>query len=293
MTARATSLPKAPFGTVFAPIMASTTFDESGFGAIRLHEVELRPSPGPTCSTTPAPASKAQGHRGRNGRRGFFVSMRMSPDAQSASLLCLPVRTRIWSRDGREGGGRGRQEIPEPPGSLYLRPTQIGTEVNIGPPDPREERNPLRVARRSATISRWAAALRILIEDEPAFHAGFGLAKAGANYVSLEDRGAARRDIRRSGSLAPDGLVEETGRRNFLLIATTSWSRLRCRTPISTASPATRRFGWRPGSAIESRNDRCRRGSPGLGGGGGSVWNRRRVVGRWNLHPQRRRNHHQ
>ena len=40
MTGRATSLPKAPFGTVFAPTMASTTFDESGYGAVRLHDVE-------------------------------------------------------------------------------------------------------------------------------------------------------------------------------------------------------------------------------------------------------------
>jgi len=227
MTASATSLPKAPFGTVFAPIMASTTFDESGFGAVRLHEVEtfdLHPG-AHVFHYASACFEGLKAHRGRNGEaRIFRLDAHVARMRQSASLLCLPVPEEDLVIDMVERVvDAGRLEIPEPPGSLYLRPTLIGTEVNIGaagsPP-----RNGILYVLASPVGDYFAGGmrpLRILIEDEGRRSTpGFGLAKAGANYVSaLRIVVAARREHQADQVLfAPDGLVEETGASNFLLI---------------------------------------------------------------------------
>ena len=202
--------------------MASTTFDESGYGPFRLHEVETFDlHPGPTCFTTPAPASKASKLIGEAGgeARIFRLDAHVARMRQSAALMCLPVPDEELVIEMVETVvDANRQSIPEPPGSLYLRPTLIGTEVNIGaagsPPKNRESSTFW--PRRSATISpAGCGPLRILIEDEDRRSTpGFGMVKAGANYVSaLRTVVAARRDHQADQVLfAPDGLVEETGR---------------------------------------------------------------------------------
>ena len=104
-----------------------------------------------------------------------------------------------------------RDEIPEPPGSLYLRPTLIGTEVNIGAAGSPPKNGVLYVL--ASPVGDYFAggmrALRILIEDEHRRSTpGFGMVKAGANYVSaLRTVVAARRDHQADQVLfAPDGL---------------------------------------------------------------------------------------
>ncbi len=227
MTSTATSAPKAPFGTVFAPVMASTTFDESGYGPVRLHEVEkfaLHPG-AHVFHYASACFEGLKAHRGQGGEaRIFRLDAHTARLRQSAGLMCLPVPDEdLVIKMVERVVVANRDEIPEPPGSLYLRPTLIGTEVNIGAAGSPPKTGTLYVL--ASPVGDYFAggmrALRILIEDESRRSTpGFGMVKAGANYVSaLRTVVAARREHQADQVLfAPDGLVEETGASNFLLI---------------------------------------------------------------------------
>ena len=227
MTGIATSVPKAPFGTVFATTMASTTFDEFGYGAVRVHGVEEFPlHPGAhVFHYASACFEGLKAHRGAGGEaRIFRLDSHAARMRQSAELMCLPVPGEDLLIEMVETVViANREEIPEAPGSLYLRPTLIGTEVNIGAAGAPPKNGILYVL--ASPVGDYFAggmrALRILIEDEQRRSTpGFGMVKAGANYVSaLRTVVAARRDYQADQVLfAPDGLVEETGASNFLLI---------------------------------------------------------------------------
>jgi branched-chain amino acid aminotransferase len=227
MTGMATSASKAPFGTMFARMMASTTFDESGYGPVRLHEVEkfsLHPG-AHVLHYASACFEGLKAHRGHGGEaRIFRLDAHTARLRQSAGLMCLPVPDEdLVTQMVERVVVANRDEIPEPPGSLYLRPTLIGTEVNIGAAGSPPKTGILYVL--ASPVGDYFAggmrALRILIEDDARRSTpGFGMVKAGANYVSaLRTVVAARREHQADQVLfAPDGLVEETGASNFLLI---------------------------------------------------------------------------
>jgi branched-chain amino acid aminotransferase len=73
-------------------------------------------------------------HRGTDGSiRIFRLDRHVLRMQQSAELLCLPVPDAgLLTRMILETVSAARDDIPDPPGSLYLRPTMIGTEANIG-----------------------------------------------------------------------------------------------------------------------------------------------------------------
>ncbi len=227
MSGTVTSAPTAPFGTVFAPTMASTTFDESGYGPFHLHGVEpFALHPGAHVFHYASVCFEGlKAHRGAGGEaRIFRLDAHAARLRQSAELMCLPVPGEdlvIPMVEAVVDANRG--EIPEPPGSLYLRPTLIGTEVNIGAAGSPPKAGVLYVL--ASPVGDYFAggmrALRILIEDvQRRSTEGFGMVKAGANYASaLRAVVAARRDHQADQVLfAPGGLVEETGASNFLLI---------------------------------------------------------------------------
>ena len=227
MTSMATSAPTAPFGTVFAKTMASTTFDESGYGPIRQHDVEdLALHPGAhVLHYASACFEGLKAHRGAGGEaRIFRLDSHAARLRQSAELMCLPVPDESLVIEMVEAVvAANREEIPAPPGSLYLRPTLIGTEVNIGAAGSPPKTGILYVL--ASPVGDYFAggvrALRILIQDEHRRSTpGFGMVKAGANYVSaLRHVVAARHDHQADQVLfAPEGLVEETGASNFLLL---------------------------------------------------------------------------
>ena len=227
MTGIAPSASIAPFGTVFATTMASAPFDESGYRPFRLHGIEsLSLHPGAhVFHYASACFEGLKAHRGKGGEaRIFRLDAHVARLRQSSGLMCLPAPDEDLVVSMVEAVvDANRQEIPDPPGSLYLRPTLIGTEVNIGaagsPP-----RSGLLYVLASPVGDYFAGgmrALRILIEDENRRSTpGFGMVKAGANYVSaLRMVVAARRDHQADQVLfAPEGWVEETGASNFLLI---------------------------------------------------------------------------
>lgn len=216
------------FGTEFAPVMASATFDQDGFAIPRVHEIERLPlHPGShVFHYASACFEGLKAHRGPTGDARIF---RLDRHAQrlihSAELLCLPTPPLDLTIEMVESVVKANRDvIPPPPGSLYLRPTLIGTEVNIGAAGSPPESGVFYVL--ASPVGDYFAGgirpLKLLIEDTVRRSTpGFGMVKAGANYAAaLRTVVAARRQFGADQVLfAPDGLVEETGASNFMLIS--------------------------------------------------------------------------
>jgi branched-chain amino acid aminotransferase len=217
-----------PFGTVFAPQMAVASFERGSFGAWEIEKTadfSLHPAAhvfhyGSACF------EGLKAHLGLDGSaRIFRLDAHAARLVESATLLCLPPPpVELTIAMVEEVVRMNREEIPDAPGSLYLRPTVIGTEANIGaaahPPA-----SGLYFVIASPVGDYFAGGirpLRILIEEDARRSTeGFGMAKTGGNYAAaLRTVVAARNDLGADQVLfAPNGLVEETGASNFLLIS--------------------------------------------------------------------------
>ncbi|MGH8923346.1 MAG: branched-chain amino acid aminotransferase [Acidimicrobiia bacterium] len=221
-----TKLP--PFGTVFAPQMAVASFERGTFGSWEIEKTadfSLHPAAhvfhyGSACF------EGLKAHRGIDGSaRIFRLDAHADRLVQSATLLCLPPPPAEMTIDMvSEVVRTNREEIPDPPGSLYLRPTLIGTEANIGAAahPPTAGLYFVVASPVGDYFSGGVRPLKILIEEDARRSTeGFGMAKTGANYAAaLRTVVAARNDLGADQVLfAPNGLVEETGASNFLLIS--------------------------------------------------------------------------
>ncbi|MEL7451433.1 MAG: aminotransferase class IV, partial [Pseudomonadota bacterium] len=117
----------------------------------------------------------------------------------------------------------GREQIPEYPGSLYLRPVLYGTDENIGAAGTGSQEACLFVL--GAPVGDYFGgaqkALRLLVEEDHLRSAPhFGAAKTGGNYASaLQPITRARAEHNADQVLfCPGGEVQETGAANFMLI---------------------------------------------------------------------------
>jgi len=114
-------------------------------------------------------------------------------------------------------------EVPVSPGSLYLRPTMIGTEVNIGAAGS-PSREALLFVLCSPVGDYFAGGLRplkIAVEtSHPRTTPSFGRVKAAANYaMALGITQQRKKELGADQVLfAPGGDVQETGASNFLLL---------------------------------------------------------------------------
>ncbi len=114
-------------------------------------------------------------------------------------------------------------EVPAPPGSMYIRPTHIGTEPSIGKAAAPSATSMLYVLLSPVGdyFSGGAKPLRLLLaEDGMRCAPHMGMIKSGGNYASalgpiLEARAEANAD---QILFCPDGDVQETGAANFVLI---------------------------------------------------------------------------
>jgi branched-chain amino acid aminotransferase len=142
---------------------------------------------------------------------------------QSARLLVLPepdaklVRGMVVSLVDRSRG-----EVPEAPGSLYLRPLLFGTTPNIGAAATPADQATL-VVMASPVWDYFAGGmkpLRILMEPAQRSAPHLGVVKTGGNYAAaLGPTLAARREHKVDQVLfCPNGEVQETGAANFLLL---------------------------------------------------------------------------
>ena len=115
-------------------------------------------------------------------------------------------------------------DIPEPPASLYLRPTLIGTLENIGAAAAPSDQATLFVLASPVGdyFAGGATALKLLVEDERCRTTEqLGSTKTGGNYAAaLGPTLDAKEKYGVDQVLfCPDGDVQETGAANFLLIS--------------------------------------------------------------------------
>lgn len=142
----------------------------------------------------------------------------------SARALHLPVPDSTLLHDAIvELVKRAVDDTPERPGSLYLRPTLIGTEANVGKAGTPSEQALLYVL--ASPVGDYFVAgspMKLLVETEHARCAPhMGSIKTGGNYASaLHWQAKAKAELGANQVLfCPGGDVQETGASNFIVIS--------------------------------------------------------------------------
>ena len=140
----------------------------------------------------------------------------------SPELLCLPAPDAgLVIEMVRAAVEANIETVPEPPGALYLRPTLLGVDANIGAAaTPSSEALLYVIASPVGDYFDSSRALAVAVETElPRSTPQFGQVKAGANYamalgVTMRARAAGADQV----LFAPGGSVQETGASNFMLL---------------------------------------------------------------------------
>lgn len=223
-----TTTPARPaFGTVLADQMTIATFRDG-----RWSDYQVKPT-GPI-EIHPAAhvlhyASECfEGFKAYRWADGSIHVFRMDKHVermrQSARLLVLPEPdAELLAKMVLATIDRVRDQVPEPPGALYLRPMLYGTMPNIGAASaPSSEASLIVLA--SPVWDYFAGGvkpLRIYVEDvkhRTADH--LGMVKTGGNYAAAMGPTLEARDKYKVDQVlfCPGGSVQETGAANFLLI---------------------------------------------------------------------------
>ena len=215
------------FGTVLTDTMAVAEFRDGRWQAHELKPVGPIPMH-PAAHVLHYGSECFEGFKAYRGRDGAVSVFRMDRHIermrQSARQLVLPepdaaqLATMV-----REVIRAGREQVPEAPGALYLRPMLIGTTPNIG-----AAATPSAAALLIVLASPvWdyfaggAKPLRIFVEDQKTRTAShLGVVKTGGNYAAaLGPTLEARKQFGVDQVLfCPGGAVQETGAANFLLL---------------------------------------------------------------------------
>lgn len=217
----------AAFGTVFMPEMAFTQFEQSRWSAPQIvpsDSISLHPGAHVLhYASTCFEGLKAFRHN--DGSINIFrMDRNIARMQQSSELLSLPtVDATTLESMITEIVGKFSAEVPPPPGSMYIRPTHIGTEPAIGKAAAPTNSSMLYVLLSPVGdyFAGGAKPLRLLIEENGARCAAhMGMVKSGGNYASalqpiLRARAAVQAD---QVLFCPEGDVQETGAANFLLI---------------------------------------------------------------------------
>jgi len=215
------------FGSKFCETMAIAWFKDGAWEPFSLEKTEplaLHPAAhvfhyASTCF------EGFKAYRSPDGKvRIFRLKKHIARMQQSAKAMYLPepdpdaMREMVY-RLVREN----RDDIPEPPGALYVRPALIGTMPNIGAAAVASDQACLFVL--VSPVGDYFAGglnpLRILVDDEHMRTTPqLGMAKTGGNYAAaLGTILAARRDFNADQVLfCPAGDVQETGAANFLML---------------------------------------------------------------------------
>jgi branched-chain amino acid aminotransferase len=222
------SAPARPaFGTVLATTMVIAKFRDGQWSTAEVRPVaplEIHPA----AHVLHYASSCFEGFKAYRWADGSINVFRMDRHIermrQSARALVLPepepaqlaqmIRTTIE---------QNRDQVPEAPGALYLRPILFGTTPNIGAAaTPADEA--LLVVLASPVWDYFSGGmkpLRIYVEDVNSRTASqTGRVKTGGNYAAaLGPTLEARKQFKADQVLfAPGGEVQETGAANFLLI---------------------------------------------------------------------------
>lgn len=217
----------AVFGTVFMPQMAMTTFENEQWSVARtVSSQSINLHPGAHVlhySSTCFEGLKAFRHSD-----GSIYTFRMDQNiarfAQSSDLLSLPKINKEQVQEMiLDILAQYSSEVPEPPGSMYIRPTHIGTEASIGKAAAPSLSSMMYVLLSPVGdyFAGGAKPLRLLLDEDGMRCAPhMGMVKSGGNYASaLPPILKARKEVQADQILfCPNGDVQETGAANFLLI---------------------------------------------------------------------------
>lgn len=226
MSANEGTAPAQPFGSVTAPMMVTSRTQGGEFTPWRVEPVaplDLHPAShalhyGSACF------EGLKAHQGEDGQvRLFRATDHAARLRGSAAALCLPVPDQCDVVEMMHAAAAANaQHVPPPPGALYLRPTLLGVDANIGAAAAPSAEALLYVL--ASPVGDYFAdprALAVRVEtDLPRSTPQFGRVKAGANYAMA--LGVTLRARNEDGAdqvlFAPGGDVQETGASNFMLL---------------------------------------------------------------------------
>ncbi|WP_320821467.1 branched-chain amino acid aminotransferase [Reinekea sp.] len=217
----------AAFGTVFMPEMALASFNNNSWSEadiVSANSIALHPGAHVLhYSSTCFEGLKAFRHA--DGSVHIFrMDANIKRMMQSSRLLSLPEVDPLQL--GQMIIAVVKQfahEVPEQPGSMYIRPTHIGTEAAIGKAAAPTLSSMLYVLLSPVGdyFAGGAKPLRLLLEEEGMRCAPhMGMIKSGGNYASALGPIARARDAVNADQIlfCPNGDVQETGAANFILI---------------------------------------------------------------------------
>ena len=216
----------AAFGTVFTPEMILSRFSNNGWSQpeiVATDSISLHPGAHVLhYSSTCFEGLKAFRHDD-GGIYTFRMDRNVARLQQSSQLLSLPeVDGAMLTQMILDILKRYAADVPNPPGSMYIRPTHIGTEASIGKAAAPSLESLLYVL--LSPVGDYFAGgtkpLRLLLEDNARCASHMGMVKSGGNYASaLQPIMRARAAVKADQVLfCPNGDVQETGAANFLLI---------------------------------------------------------------------------
>lgn len=219
--------PTGPFGTVFGPTMTLARWRDGaweGFEAVPTEPIALHPA-SHALHYASACFEGLKAHRGADGTvRIFRLDRHVERMRRSAEVLMLPQPpTDLLTDMIVTAVTANRAHVPAAPGSLYLRPTLLGVEPNIGAAAAPSSEALLFVLTSPVGdyFSGGIRPLKIAIETErPRTTPQFGMVKSGANYaMALGVTQEAKKALGIDQVLfAPGGDVTETGASNFVLV---------------------------------------------------------------------------
>lgn len=214
------------FGTVFSPEMIVSRFENDQWSAPQMvssNSINLHPGAHVLhYSSTCFEGLKAFRHA--DGSVHIFrMDKNVARMAQSSELLALPkMDEAMLSKMITDIVSHYADDVPNPPGSMYIRPTHIGTEASIGKAAAPSANSLLYVMLSPVGdyFAGGAKPLRLLLEDNARCASHMGMVKSGGNYASaLQPIMKARASVQADQVLfCPGGDVQETGAANFLLI---------------------------------------------------------------------------
>lgn len=227
MTATTSTIapPTAAFGSVFGPVMTASSFDGVGWSP-----VESRPTESfalhPGTHALHYASACFEGLKAHRQVDGGVVAFRADAHIarlrKSAEQLWLAVPPSELVAELLDAVIIANESVvPDPPGSLYLRPTLLGTDVTIGAATSPSVTALLYVL--ACPVGNYLPPRPLTVAVEtvtPRTTPQFGRVKAGANYaMALTPTLRAREDVGADQVLfAPGGRIEETGASNVLLL---------------------------------------------------------------------------
>lgn len=217
----------AAFGTVFMPEMSIAQYRDGQWQSPKISAADtLSLHPGAHAlhyASTCFEGLKAFKHA--DGSVHIFrLDQNVKRMRQSSQLLALPeVDAALLEQMIVDIVKHFKSDVPEPPGSMYIRPTHIGTEPAIGKAASAATQSLLYVL--LSPVGDYFAGgtrpLKLLVETDGMRCAPhMGMIKSGGNYASaLNPIMRARAQYGADQVLfCPNGDVQETGAANFLLI---------------------------------------------------------------------------